>query len=60
MQQKIAGVVGEAAGCRRLAIAVGNVGLDIENWRSIHQVRTAHMEYRAEFFGVLCAQQPHT
>lgn len=57
VQQEIPGGVRKAAGGVRVAVAVGNVGLDIENRGAVHQVRTAHMQNRAEFPGLLHAQK---
>ena len=50
--------LGEALGGIRLAVAVGDIGLDVENRRPIHQVGAAHMQHRAVFFGVLRPNQP--
>ena len=57
VQQEVPGGVCEAAGGVRVAVAVGNVGLDVENRGAVHQVRTAHMQNRAEFPGLLHAQK---
>ena len=57
VQQKIPGGVRKAAGGVRVAVAVGNVGLDVENRGAVHQVRTAHVQNRAEFPGLLHTQK---
>ena len=49
----------EAAGGIGVTIGIGDVGLDVENGRSVHQVRTAYVHDRAEFCGMLNAQQFH-
>lgn len=40
-----------------MAVAVGNVGLDVENRGAIHQIRAAHVQNRTEFPGLLHAQK---
>lgn len=49
--------VSVAAGGVRVAVAVGNVGLDVENRGAVHQVCTAHVQNRAEFPGLLHTQK---
>ena len=48
-----------AAGGIDMAVAVGNVGLDVENRCSVHQIRASYMEDGAEFFRMLHTQQLH-
>ena len=57
VQQEISGGVREAAGGVRVAVAVGNVGLDVKNRCAIHQVCAAYVQNRAEFPGLLHAQK---
>lgn len=57
VQQESLGGIREAAGGVRVAVAVGNVGLDVENRGAVHQIRTAHMQNRAEFPSLLHAQK---
>ena len=57
VQQKIPGGIRKAAGGIRVAVAVGNVGLDIKNRGAIHQIRAAHVQNRTEFPGLLHAQK---
>ena len=59
LQEKVSGVICESAQSLRVGISVGNVGLDIENWCSIHQVCAANVKHRAEFACILHSQQPY-
>ena len=40
-----------------MAVAVGNVGLDVENRGAVHQIPAAHVQNRAEFPGLLHTQK---
>ena len=60
IQQKLACGVRKAAGGFRVAIAVGNIGFDVENGRAVHQIGATHMQHRSVLLGMLDAQQFHT
>ena len=57
VQQEIPGGVREAADGVRVAVAVGNVRLDVKNWGAIHQVCAAYVQNRAKFPGLLHTQK---
>ena len=48
LQQKIPGGIRETAQSLRLGIAVGDVGLDVGNRGTVHQIRATHMKNRTE------------
>ena len=58
-QKKIRCIVRETAGGLWVAIAIGDVGLDVENGCAVHQVGAAYMEYSAVFFRMFHSQQLH-
>ena len=52
-------VGGEAAGGLRAAVGVGEIGLDVEDRRAVHQVGPGDEQRRALALELLRAQQPH-
>ena len=59
-QKKVSRLISKTTGGIRLTVTVGDIGFDIENRCSVHQIRSANMEYRAVFLGVLHIQQSDT
>ena len=57
LQDEVPGGVGEAAPGLGVGVAVGDVGLDVKNGRSVHQICAAHVEDGAELLGMLHPQQ---
>ena len=56
-QKKRTGTICEAAGSISVAIAVRNVGLDVENGCAVHQVGSPNMQYSSKLCTLLHTQQ---
>ncbi len=56
-KQKVVCPVGKASGGIRMAVTVGNVGLDIEDRRAVHQIRPRDMQHGAKLRKLFHAQQ---
>ena len=53
-----AGLPGKALGGVRVAVGVGDIGLDIVDGGAVHQVGTAHDEHRPHVRALLNGLQP--
>ena len=59
MQKEISGVIGKPADGFWVGIAIGDIGLNIKDWGSVHQVCAANVEHSPEFRRILDTQQPN-
>ena len=59
LQQKALCMGRKSAGGLRMAVCVGNVGLDVKDRCSVHQVGAPDMKHRSEFCRVLEPQELH-
>ena len=59
MQKKFSRLIRKAAFGIGVGIAVGDVGLDVEDGGAVHQVCTAHMKNGAELLRMLHTQELH-
>ena len=59
LQQVFPGGVRKAAGGFRLAIGIGDIGLDVEDGRAVHQVSPGYMDHRAILGSFFYPQKPN-
>ena len=57
LQDEISRGISKAAGGFRLTVGIGDIGLDIKDGSSIHQIGTTHMEHGSIFCGMFHTQQ---
>ena len=58
-QQIVPGILGKAPHSLRMSVTVGDVGLDVQDRGSVHQVRSADVEHRAHVLSMLYRQKPY-
>ena len=56
IQQEVFGCIRKATQCLRMAIGVGDLGLDVENGSAVHQVGTGYMNHGSVISSLLYAQ----